>query len=65
LNEVILEDFTPVSRLAELLEIPAVRVIEYGFCELGLLLTICEFVAFETASAIAAEFGFRARRRRP
>jgi hypothetical protein len=54
---------TQVSQLAELLEVPARRVIEVGFQHLGLLLTIREAVTFETARDIAAEFGVHARRR--
>lgn len=63
MKEVNLDEFTQVSQLAELLAIPAGRVIEVGFRQLGLLLTIHEAVAFETASDIAAEFGFHATRR--
>jgi hypothetical protein len=54
--------FTLVSRLAELLDVPAGRVLVVGFWQLGLLLTLHESVPLKSASRIAAEFGYRARR---
>ena len=62
-KEVLLGEFTAVIDLAEVLDVPAARVIEAGFQRAGLLLTIHEDVAFEAAVLIAAEFGFHARRR--
>jgi hypothetical protein len=63
MKEVLLDDVTRVGRLAELLDVPAARVVEAGFRRLGLLLTIHELIDFEIARVIAAGFGYRARLR--
>ena len=62
-KEISLGAYTAVSELAALMAMPAKRVIEIGFNELGLFLTIIEELPFERAQQIARAFGYTARRK--
>jgi hypothetical protein len=61
-KEIVLGELTPLGDLADLLDVPAARLVEAGFHDLGLLLTIRDVFTFEQASLVAATFGWRARR---
>jgi putative addiction module component (TIGR02574 family) len=62
LKDIVLGEATPVRELARRVGQPIRRIVEVGFSELGLLLTIQDDLAFNQASVIVAEFGYRARR---
>jgi len=63
MKEVTLGDSTTVSELSGLLAVSATAIVKTAFTELGLMTTLHEPLSYGQASAIAAEFGFTARRR--
>ena len=62
-REVVLDDSMSVSELAAALNASAATVVGVAFRNVGLMTTIHEMLTFQQASAIAAELGFKARRR--
>jgi hypothetical protein len=64
-KEIVLPEATTVAELARLLDLTARQLITTAFQELGLLLTISEPLQFERSRALAAQFGFVARRGAP
>jgi len=57
------EDVT-VGDLANLIAIPATRLVSTAFRELGRVLTIHDTLPFDDARELIAHFGFNARKRR-
>jgi hypothetical protein len=63
MKEIVLGESTPVSELADLLDVSVTEIVKTAFTELGLMTTIHQPLSFREAGAIAVEFGFSVRRR--
>lgn len=63
MREVLLDESMTVSELADALETSATTVVGIAFRNVGLMVTIHEELTFQQASTIAAELGFKARKR--
>jgi hypothetical protein len=62
MKEIQLGESTPVPELAKRTLTAPARIIEVGFHRLGLLLTVVDNLAFDTAKAIAEDFGYTVHR---
>jgi hypothetical protein len=63
--EIQIGESTPVTELADLLDVPTAAVVRDGFERLGLLLTTRDALSFEQAGSIAENRGAKVRRKQP
>ena len=63
-KEILVDELTSVSKLAELVHEPAKSIIEFGFRNLGLFLTVDQKLTFDQTRIVAEAFGYTAHRRR-
>ncbi len=64
MKEITVPEYVEVLTLAILLDVPAARLIQTAYEDLGRLLTIHELLPFEEARALLAHCGYIAHRRR-